>query len=158
MAVRSIPPLAAWAIAMALSSVCATGAAASPADCATTIGSTDAMRFTVSSIESPRTCKTYTITLRHEGKLPVTAMGHSVVVAAAADMAGVLADGVAAGAANAYVRPGDPRVVAHTALVGGGGSTSVGVPVPRLAEGGPWVFFCSFPGHSALMKGTVTVR
>ena len=29
---------------------------------------------------------------------------------------------------------------------------------PKLQGGGPWVFFCSFPGHAALMKGTVTIR
>ena len=89
--------------------------------------------------------------------MPVAAMGHNLVVSSEADMAGVLADGMAAGAADAYVKPGDPRVLAHTPLIGGGEETSVTFPVTALQGAGPFVFFCSFPGHSALMKGTVAV-
>src|SRR5690606_17333762 len=118
----------------------------------------DAMRHDTAAISIPAACKEFTITLRHTGTLPVAAMGHDVVIASAADMPGVLADGVAAGLDNGYVKPGDPRVVAHTRLVGGGETASVTFPVAKLAKDGPWVVFCSFPGHSALMKGPLPIR
>jgi azurin len=153
MTIRSFLSLAA---AVLLLPLC--GAAAAADQCGTTLGASDAMRYDAAVIAIPASCDRFTITLRHTGKLPVTAMGHDVVVAAAADMASVLADGLTAGAAHGYVKPGDARVVAHTGLVGGGDSTSVTFAVAKLKAGGPWVFFCSFPGHSALMKGSVTVR
>jgi azurin len=89
--------------------------------------------------------------------MPVAAMGHNVVIATSGDMAGVLADGIGAGVANDYVKPGDTRVVAHTKLVGGGQSTSVSFDTAKLKDGGPYEFFCSFPGHATVMKGPISV-
>lgn len=131
--------------------------AAAVADCATEIEGTDAMQYNVGSIVVPASCTEFKITLRHAGQMPVTAMGHNVVIAKAADMQGIDADGITAGAASAYVKPGDARVVAHSDLVGGGQSTSVTFPVARIKDGGPYAFFCSFPGHSTMMKGTISV-
>jgi azurin len=73
-------------------------------------------------------------------------------------MQAVAADGMGAGAANSYVKEGDARVIAHSKLVGGGETTSVSFPVSKIKEGGPYEFFCSFPGHSMIMKGTITVE
>jgi len=56
------------------------------------------------------------------------------------------------------VKAGDTRVVAHSDVVGGGQSTSVTFDVAKIKSGGPFVFFCSFPGHSALMKGPISVQ
>ena len=126
-------------------------------DCATEIEGSDAMQFNVGSITVPASCTEFTITLKHSGKLPVTAMGHNLVIAKAADVQGVTSDGIAAGAAAAYVKPGDPRVIAHTQLVGGGESTTVSFPVARIQGDGPYEFICSFPGHAALMKGSIAV-
>lgn len=131
--------------------------AAVVSDCATVIEGNDAMQFNVGSITVPASCTDFTITLKHTGQMPAASMGHNVVIAKAADTQGVNADGAAAGTAAAYVKPGDARVVAHTALVGGGQATTVSFPVARLQDGGPYEFFCSFPGHSALMKGSISV-
>jgi azurin len=131
--------------------------AAVVADCATEIEGTDAMQYNVGSIVVPASCTEFKITLKHVGQSPVTAMGHNVVIAKAADMQGIDADGIAAGAAAAYVKPGDTRVIAHTGLVGGGQSTSVSFPVSSIQGDGPYAFFCSFPGHSAVRKGTISV-
>ena len=128
------------------------------ADCATTIDSTDAMQYDADSIAIPASCSEFTINLTHSGQMPVAAMGHNVVISSQADMAGVVADGMGAGVDNDYVKPGDARVVAHTELIGGGGQTSVTFDVSKLQSGGPYVFFCSFPGHSALMKGSIAVE
>lgn len=128
------------------------------ADCATTIDSTDAMQYDADSISIPASCSEFTINLTHSGQMPVAAMGHNVVVSSQADMAGVLADGMGAGLDSDYVKPGDDRVVAHTDMIGGGEETSVTFDVSRLQSGGPYMFFCSFPGHAALMKGSISVE
>ena len=136
------------------------GLAASPvfaADCAATVEANDAMQFNQKSIEVPKTCKQFTVTLKHTGKLPKTAMGHNWVLASTADEAGINADGAKAGAASDYLKPGDTRVIAHTALVGGGESATATVPVAKLKAGETYAFFCSFPGHAALMKGTLSL-
>jgi azurin len=126
-------------------------------NCKTTIEGNDAMQYNVGSIVVPSSCSEFTITLNHVGKLPIAAMGHNVVISAESDMQGVNADGIAAGAAAHYVKAGDARVVAATEMIGGGQSTSVTFPVAKLQGGGPLVFFCSFPGHAAMMKGTISV-
>lgn len=132
--------------------------AAVVADCATVIEGNDAMQYDVGSIAVPTSCTEFKITLRHTGRMPVTAMGHNVVIAAAADMQAVAAEGMGAGAEAGYVKPDDPRVIAHTDMIGGGETTSVSFPVDKLRGGGPYEFFCSFPGHVALMKGTIAVE
>jgi len=127
-------------------------------DCATEIEGNDAMQYNVSSIVVPASCQDFKITLKHVGKLSATAMGHDVVIAKAADVSAVDADGIAAGATAGYVKPDDARVIAHTSLVGGGETTSVSFATSKLKDGGPYEFFCSFPGHSALMKGSISVQ
>lgn len=132
--------------------------AATVKDCATTIEGNDAMQFDVGSIAVPASCGKFTINLKHTGTMPVTAMGHNVVISKESDMQGVLADGMGAGAASNYVKPGDARVVAHTKLVGGGQSTSVSFDTSKIKDGGPYEFFCSFPGHASMMKGSISVQ
>ncbi|KAF1048983.1 azurin [Xylophilus sp.] len=128
------------------------------ATCEAVVEANDAMQFNTKDIAVDKSCKQFKLTLRHTGKLPKTAMGHNVLIAKAADLQAVANDGIAAGAAQDYVKAGDARVVAHTKLVGGGESDSVPVPVAKLAPKESYAFFCSFPGHSALMKGTVTLK
>lgn len=132
--------------------------AAVVSNCATEIEGTDAMQYNVGSITVPASCTEFTITLKHTGKLPVTAMGHNVVITRAADMAAVAADGISAGADADYVKADDARVIAHSDMVGGGETTSVSFPVSKIQGDGAYEFFCSFPGHSALMKGTIAVE
>lgn len=134
------------------------GDAATVDDCATTIEGNDAMQFNVDSITIPASCSDFTINLEHTGQLPEVAMGHNVVITSAANMQAVAADGLSAGADNEYVKADDDRVIAFTDIIGGGESTSVTFSTSDLQSGGPYEFFCSFPGHSALMKGTIAVQ
>ena len=115
------------------------------------------MQYNVGAIVVPASCSEFTLTLQHVGKLPVAAMGHNVVISSESNMMGVNADGIAAGAGASFVKADDSRVVAHTEMIGGGQSTSVTFPVSKLQDGGPYMFFCSFPGHAALMKGSISV-
>lgn len=127
-------------------------------DCATVIEGNDAMQFNVNSITVPASCTDFTITLNHPGKMPAAAMGHNVVITKMSDMKKVAAEGMGAGLAADYIKPGDDRVIAHTKIIGGGETTSVTFPVSKIQGDGPYEFFCSFPGHSAIMKGTIAVE
>nr|5SYD_A Chain A, Azurin, chimeric construct [synthetic construct]5SYD_B Chain B, Azurin, chimeric construct [synthetic construct] len=85
-------------------------------------------------------------------------MGHNWVLSTAADMQGVVTDGMASGLDKDYLKPDDSRVIAHTKLIGSGEKDSVTFDVSKLKEGEQYMFFCTFPGHSALMKGTLTLK
>ena len=128
------------------------------ADCATEIEGNDAMQYNVSSIVVPASCTDFKITLKHTGTMPATAMGHDVVITKTSDMKAVDVDGMAAGATDGYVKPDDSRVIAHTKVIGGGETTSMSFPVSKIKDGGPYEFFCSFPGHSVLMHGSISVK
>lgn len=126
--------------------------------CNAVVQSDDALRYTPQSIEVPSTCKDFTVTLTHSGRLPVLAMGHNWVLAKEADMAGVARTGMLAGAANQYVDPTDRRVIAHTPVIGSGQAASVSFPVSALRSGETYAFFCTFAGHSPVMQGTLVLK
>ena len=136
----------------------AAAASAKPAvvaDCATTIEGNDAMQYNADSITIPASCSQFTIELKHVGSLAANVMGHNVVVAKAADVSGIAADGMSA--APSFIKPDDARVIAHTDMIGGGGSTKVTFDVAKVKDAGDVAFFCSFPGHLALMQGSLEV-
>ncbi|MBD7960517.1 MAG: azurin [Comamonas sp.] len=136
----------------------AAGGIAAPAmaaDCAITVEGNDQMQFSVKNIEVPKSCKNYTVTLKHVGKMPKSSMGHNLVLTTAADATAAAADGMKAGAAADYVKAGDTRVIAHTKVIGGGESTQVVIDVAKLKAGTDYTYFCSFPGHSFIMKGAL---
>ncbi|MNP85809.1 Azurin [compost metagenome] len=62
-----------------------------------------------------------------------------------------------AGLDKDYIKADDPRIIAHTKMVGGGESASVTFEVSKLAAGESYEFFCSFPGHVSMMKGTLAL-
>lgn len=125
------------------------------ANCETVIEGNDAMQFNLKEITVDKSCEKYTVKLKHVGKLPVAAMGHNWVLTTQADMQATATDGMAAGAPNDYIKPNDERVIAHTDLIGGGEETSVTFDVSKLKAGEDYAYFCSFPGHWAIMKGTL---
>lgn len=132
--------------------------AAVVSDCGTTIEGNDAMQFNVGSITVPASCSEFTITLEHTGQLPVAAMGHNVVISLASDREPIARDSAPFGLDADYVKPDDDRVIAHTEMIGGGETTSVTFPVEAIQGAGPYEFFCSFPGHWVLMRGTIQVE
>lgn len=135
--------------------VAATGAFGADKVCKLEIAGTDQMQFDKKELVVAPDCTQVELTLKHTGKLPAQAMGHNWVLTKTADVSGVANDGMGAGAANDYVKKGDARVIAHTKVIGGGQSTSVTFPVSKLTKGGAYTYFCSFPGHWAVMKGTL---
>ncbi len=152
-------PATAGTSAMAAGSMAGNGKpAATVNDCSTEIEANDAIQYNVGSIVVPSSCSDFKITLKHTGKLPVASMGHDVVITKESDMDAVDQESASAGLDNGYVKPGDSRVIAHTKLIGGGETASVSFPVSKIKDGGPYVFFCSFPGHAALMHGSISVQ
>jgi len=123
--------------------------------CKLEITGSDQMQFDKKELAVAGDCTQVELTLHHSGKLPAQAMGHNWVLTKTADMAGVASDGIGVGFANDHVKKGDARVIAHTKIVGGGQSTTVTFPTAALTKGGAYSYFCSFPGHSAIMKGTL---
>jgi azurin len=121
--------------------------------CKLEIGGNDAMQFDKKELAVAPECTQVEVTLKHTGKLPAQAMGHNWVLVKTADVAAVASDGIGAGFANDHVKKGDARVIAHTKIVGGGQSTSITFPTAALKKGESYTYFCSFPGHSAIMKG-----
>ena len=129
------------------------GSVASAAPCEATVQADDNVRFDTSEITVDRSCSQFTVHLKNTGTLPATSMGHDWVLSREADMDAVCQDGVDAGMKAGYLKPDDPRVIAHTKLIGGGQSDSVTFDTSLLKPGEDYAFFCSFPGHHATMKG-----
>ena len=149
----SLAILGSLAIAGALVS-----APAAAAECKATVESTDAMQFTTQALTVPAACKQFTVTLKHAGKLPKTVMGHNFVLGKTADINGINTDGMKAGVAQNFVKPGDARVIASSKVIGGGESTTITIPVGKLKAGESYTYICSFPGHASIMRGTLVLK
>ena len=126
-------------------------------ECSRTIEGNDQMQFNASELRVRADCGEVTITLKHAGQLPVTAMGHNFVVTRTSDYKPLADDALAVGAPN-YLPEGDSRIIAATGLVGGGEETSVVIDVSGLEVGGDYTFFCTFPAHHFLMNGRFLVE
>ena len=123
--------------------------------CQLEISGNDQMQYDKQVLTVPASCTEVTVTLHHVGKLPREAMGHNWVLVNGADLEAVANGGMGAGLANDYVAAGDKRVLAHTKVIGGGQTTSVTFPTSILKAGGDYRYLCTFPGHHALMHGTL---
>ncbi len=125
------------------------------AACSVDIDGNDAMQFNLKNIDVPKTCTEFTVNLSHSGKLAKNVMGHNWILVKTADLQAVANDGMAAGLDKDYIKAGDTRVIAHTKVIGAGEKASVTFDTSKLDAAGAYTFFCSFPGHWALMKGTL---
>ncbi|MGO1542229.1 MAG: azurin [Luteimonas sp.] len=136
--------------------LCAFGTAQAQ-NCTITLDGNDRMQFDKKSVSVSASCPEITVELVHSGALPVAAMGHNVVITETPAVNDVAQAGIKAGAANGYVPADDARILVATDMIGGGESTSATFPGSALTAGGDYTFFCSFPGHSGLMRGVVEV-
>jgi azurin len=121
--------------------------------CKLTIGATDQMRFEQQTLQVDGQCTEVEVTLHNSGKLPANIMGHDWVLTKTTDVVSVANAGMGAGLANNYQKPGDKRIVAATAIIGGGESTTVRFSTVQLESGTSYTYFCSAPGHFSVMKG-----
>ena len=126
--------------------------------CKLAISGNDAIQYDKKQLKITSDCSQVELTLTHTGKLPAESMGHDWVLVKAEDMSAVSSDGLTAGIANNYVKKDDPRVIAHTKVVGGGESTSVTFATSALKKGQSYKYLCTFPGHNALMNGDFIIE
>ncbi|PID59247.1 MAG: azurin [Gammaproteobacteria bacterium] len=128
-------------------------------ECELEIEGNDAMQFNLSEMEvSLSECPSLTVKLVHVGNLPVDVMGHNWVLTETANKDEVVDAGLPAGLENNYLPPDSDKVIAHTKVIGGGEEDSVTFDTSALTAGGDYTFFCSFPGHAAVMNGTFKVN
>lgn len=127
-------------------------------ECDISIEATANMAFSTKEIIINKTCKEVNLTLKNAGNMPKAAMGHNLVITKKADMQAVLTEGNAAGLSKSFVKDNDDRVIAHTAVLGGGESATIKFKTDKLNTRDAFAFFCSFPGHSAVMNGVVKVN
>ena len=121
--------------------------------CKLEISGNDLMQFDKKELAVAADCTEVELTLKHSGKLPAASMGHNWVLSKTADVNALATAGMSAELKNNYIPPNDKRAIAHTKVIGGGESTTVKFSTAGLTKGGDYTYFCSFPGHFALMKG-----
>lgn len=119
----------------------------------------DAMRFDIDefTVDAGQMVR---LTLEHVGNLPAQAMGHNVVILYPGD--DVMEFGADVGEHEGghhddFVPEAlRDRVVAFTAMIGGGETAVVEFQAPQ--EPGEYPFLCSFPGHFGQMNGIMVVE
>lgn len=126
--------------------------------CELSITGNDQLQFNKSELVIGAECEQVTVTLEHVGKLPVEQMGHNWALAETEHWRDLAQAGQGAGLENDYLPQDDDRLIVQTGLVGGGKSTSVTFDVSKLEKGGDYTYFCSFPGHWAVMNGKLIVE
>ncbi len=126
-------------------------------DCEQVIEGNDVLQFNLKAMTVSAGCENITVTLKHTGQLAANIMGHNWVLTKSSDFMPVAQAGGGAGLENDYVPQNDSRVIAYSKIIGGGESTSVSFSAAELSKSESYTFFCSFPGHYALMQGSLSV-
>jgi len=116
----------------------------------------DTLKYSVDTMTVDSSCDTVTVTLTHTGSLSAAAMGHNWVLSQPAHVQPIASAGTAAGLAGDYLPENDDRIIASTEIIGGGESTTTEFALDGL-DRDEYTFFCSFPGHWAVMKGTFKI-
>ena len=118
-----------------------------------TIGATDSMQYTVKEF-TVKAGQKVKLTLKHLGQLPKAAMGHNLVIL----KPGVTAVSFATAAIPAkdyFPEDKADQTIAHTALIGGGETTTIEFTAPAA---GTYEYICSYPNHWAMMLGKTIVK
>jgi len=121
------------------------------------ITATDAMKYSVTSIEA-KPGEKITVKLTGQGAIPKVAMAHNFVLLAPKTDPAAFAQAAVMARATDFV-PADKaaQVLASTKLAGAGETVEVTFAAPKAP--GVYTYICTFPGHFvAGMKGTLTVK
>lgn len=122
------------------------------------ISGNDAMQFDIKNFQA-KPGESIRLTLKNIGSIPKIAMGHNwVLLKKGADAISfgqkVLASG--GSATNPLPKSLLGDVLAHTKLLGPGESESISFTAPKIA--GEYEYVCTFPGHFAMMRGSMEVK
>lgn len=123
-----------------------------------TITGNDTMQFDVKAFEVKAGSKVKLV-FKNVGQIPKIAMGHNLVILKKGVTAigfGQKALGAGANAVNALPDAVKGDVLAATKLLGPAESDEIVFTAPK--EAGAYEYVCTFPGHFALMRGTMTVK
>ncbi|TVQ86370.1 MAG: azurin [Chromatiaceae bacterium] len=137
---------------------CLATAQVAAATCDFSVEVNDSMSFPIAEMVAGAHCETITVALEHSGQLPKETMGHNWTLARAADLQAIAIEGMGAGIENDYIKPDDPRVIAHTRIIGSGESDRISFSPAGLSTDEDYRFFCSFPGHWAVMTGRFVLQ
>lgn len=100
--------------------------------------------------------QTVTLTLKHVGEMPMSAMGHNWVLLKDGVSLADFAKKAIQAADNDYIPEGEAeQIIAHTKMLGGGESDTITFKAPAK---GTYTFICTFPGHYAMMQGKFIVK
>jgi azurin len=125
-----------------------------PSGTALALSGNDMMQFDKSELMA-KAGEKITLTFRHIGQLEKRVMGHNfVLLKPGTDITGFANEAAAAGESADWIPNEGAQVLAHTKMLGGGQTDVISFDAP---EPGIYDFICSFPGHSGMMRGTLTV-
>jgi azurin len=141
---------AGWLVAAAL---LAGSKLAMASECQLSIEANDMIQFNQRVLSVPTSCTEVELTLRHVGVQPASVLGHNWVLAKSRDVAAVAIAGMNAGLTHDYQPAADARVIASTKVIGGGQTATIKFSTAGLTPNADYSFFCSAPGHTAMMKG-----
>jgi len=128
---------------------------ASANTCEVAISSGDSWAYSTKSISVPADCEEFTVNFKHTGQLSKEGLGHNWVLAKTADVNAIAQDGGTQGLENNFLKQDDDRIIAYTPIIGGGESTSTTFKTSTLDAKENYTFFCSFPGHTFMMRGSL---
>ena len=131
--------------------------AAHAASCELKIDSTDQMQYSTKELKTKASCKEVSLKLTHAGKLNKQIMGHNWVLVETKNLEKVKSAALKAGAGKEYLPDDKSMIIASTKMLGGGENTTIKFPGSSLKAGGDYTYFCTFPGHNALMVGKLVV-
>ncbi len=96
------------------------------------------------------------LVLVHTGKVAKNAMGHNVVVLKEGTDVAAFVNAAASAVGSDYIpKNHEDKIIAHTKMLGGGEHDAVEFTIDKA---GSYVYLCSFPGHSAIMRGILIVE
>ena len=126
-------------------------------NCEIKIEGSDMMKYDVAEITLDTSCDQTKISLKHAGKLPINAMGHNVVIVEEKNLSKITQQiNFSLGVEKGYL-PDSEDIIFISAMVGGGDTTELKMNMSKLDKTRSYVFFCSFPGHWALMRGKIKI-
>ncbi len=119
------------------------------------ITANDQMKFNVANIDA-KAGEELKVVLKNVGTLPKEAMGHNwVLLKAGVDVTAFATAAMMAKDTDYIPAAMKGDVIASTPVLGPKKEAEVLFKAPAA---GSYTFICSFPGHYAIMKGTLTVK